>query len=344
VRKTSRSAILRQMLRRFAIVLAVVATASAIAAQEVGTKISVLGYADYYWVVNHHDPSVENVNGFWFRRLFLTIDKTIDKSLSARLRFEANSPGDFKSTGILQPYIRDAWLSWKQSEALTLVGGLSPEPLIQSSEDFWGYRSLEKAPLDLYRMIGSRDIGLALRGRIQPKLRYHAMFGNGSGLGGEVDSDKQVSVMFGFDPTAAYTVEVSGAYNSTAGQTRATAQLVAGAKVGKARFGTILAHQDRGDTNLDVATVFGVVGITPKVNGIVRIDKLFDPVPDGAAVAFLPLDPNAKATLLIAAVEWRLHRYFGLMPNVEYVHYNGQAGSTAPADDVIPRLTFHATF
>src|SRR5687768_12218538 len=118
--------------------------ASAAAAQETqpSTKISVVAFGDYYWVAENHNESIENRNGFWIRRIFLSVDQILGPSLTARLRFEANQPGDFTSSTTLQPFVKDAWLRWKQSDALTVIAGMTPDPVVQSAEDFWGYRPL----------------------------------------------------------------------------------------------------------------------------------------------------------------------------------------------------------
>ena len=52
-------------------------------------------------------------------------------------------------------------------------------------------------------------------------------------------------------------------------------------------------------------------------------------------------NPNATATLLIAAIELRLNRYSSLLPNVEVILYDQPETGDKPKDDFFIRLTFH---
>ena len=156
-------------------------------------KISGLVFGDYYDVAENHRDDLEGQNGFWIRRLYFTYDHTLSKALSLRVRLEANSKGDFKSTGVNTPYVKDAWLKWTfGAHALTV--GLAPTPNIDFVDAFQGYRSVEKSPLDLYRWDSSRDLGLVLQGGLgkDRRTRYSVQFGDGSGTGSETDASKSV--------------------------------------------------------------------------------------------------------------------------------------------------------
>ena len=156
-------------------------------------KISGLVYADYYYVAANHRDELVDQNGFWFRRIYLTYDHTLTKAFSLRVRLEMNSKGDFKSSGVNTPYVKDAWFKWSFG-AHSLAAGMASTPNIEFVEGFQGYRSIEKTPLDLYRWDGSRDLGLLLSGGLgkEGRTRYSFQFGNGSGTGSEVDQSKSV--------------------------------------------------------------------------------------------------------------------------------------------------------
>ena len=49
-----------------------------------------LAFADYYWVSQHHNPNLENQNGFWFRRIYLTHEYSFSDAFSSRLRLVMN--------------------------------------------------------------------------------------------------------------------------------------------------------------------------------------------------------------------------------------------------------------
>ena len=312
---------------------------SGIAEDVATTKVSAQAFGDYYWVLSHHHDDLEGRNGFWFRRIFLTVDQTLSPSLSARLRFEASQPGDFTSATSMQPFVKDAWVRWHRSDRLNLIVGISPEPLVQGYEDFWGYRSLEKSPLDLQRIANPRDLGVAIAGRLSPKVRYHAMAGNGSGVGTEVNSGKQVSALIGIDPTAAWTVELGAERNEIKGESRSTAQALAGWRHGSSRAGVFYAHHSRRSGDFDLVSAFAVYAASAKLAAVARIDHMLDPNPEGEAIPYLPIDPARKATIVMGGADCKLHKSFGLIPNVEWVHYDGHGG-----DDLIPRVTFYYSF
>ena len=313
------------------------------AADPPATRVSALALGDYYWVVENHNPTIEDRNGFWLRRIFLTVDQTLSESLTARLRFEANGPGDFTSSTILEPYLKDAWLKWRQSEALTLIVGMAPNPVFQSVEDFWGYRSLEKTPLDLQRFVNTRDVGVGIAGRVKSGLRYHVAVGNGANIGGETDSGKQLSVLVGTD-RGPFLFEVSGEVNDRAAENRSTIQAMAGWRREGRRAGVLFAHQTRDvasgdDVDLDVASAFLVYPIRPRAIAIARVDRMFDPNPEGALIPYLPFDPTSASTLVIAGVDFKLHANFGVIPNLELVSYDEDVNS-----DLLARISFYYSF
>ena len=168
-------------------------------------RFNVSGYVfgDAYAVFANHDPEVEDQNGFWIRRGYLTFDAGVANEWTARLRFEFNSPGDFETDSKLDPFVKDAYLAWKH-DGQELNLGLASSPTFEFVEGFWGHRPIEKTPIDLYRMGSSRDTGVAYKGAAhEGRVFYHAMFGNGSGDRAETNEGKKVMAGLGFRPTDA---------------------------------------------------------------------------------------------------------------------------------------------
>lgn len=326
-----------QPMRSLIFLLALASIPATLHAQTPSTRVSAHALGDYYWVGQHHNDSLEGRNGFWFRRVFLTLDQTLSESLTARLRFEANGPGDFISSANVEPYVKDAWLKWRRSEALSLIVGMAPNPVVQSAEDFWGYRSLEKSPLDLHRMANTRDVGVGIAGRARG-IRYHVAAGNGANVGGETDSGKQIAMLVGVDP-GPFLFELSAEVNERDAGDRSTIQGMAGWRRGAMRLGALYAHQDRDEIDLDVLSIFGVYPIQSNVIAVVRLDRMFHPNPEGPLVPFLPFDATSPSTLLIAGVDFKLHSQFGVIPNVEYVTYDDAVSS-----DLLARVSFYYTF
>ena len=171
-------------------------------------EISGLLFGDAYAVVDHHDPDIDGQWGFWLRRGYLTVDFALAKAWSARFRLEVNSPGDFESSAKMTPFVKDAWVAWKD-KGHELYLGISPSPTFERVEGFWGYRAVEKTPLDLYRIGSSRDFGVAYKGKMADgKLVTHAMLGNGAGEGGETNEGKKGMLSVAFLPTKQLVVEL----------------------------------------------------------------------------------------------------------------------------------------
>jgi hypothetical protein len=342
-------------MRRIAVLFLCAAIAAVARGQESevreSTKFSVLAFGDYYWVLQNHRQELEEKNGFWFRRIYLTADQTLSRTLSARVRLELNQAGDFTSNLTLEPYVKDAWLKWHHSDALDVMVGLSPTPTFDTIEQFWGYRTIEKTPLDLQRIANSRDFGVALLGKLGPgqRIRYHFMAGNGSGTGSETNAGKQAGLLVGFNPVRALTLELYADYDDRAGDTdRRIVQAFAGWKASKGRAGLQFTRQNRErgdgtDFDLDIASVFAVYDFMPRLTGVVRVDRMFDPNPDADRIAYLPMATNAESTLFIAGADFKLHKRLGVIPNVEYVMY-GDTGGAELRDDIMPRLTFYYSF
>lgn len=160
-------------------------------------KISGYMFGDYYYVVANHNEELEDNNGFWFRRIYLTYDHGLSEDFAVRFRIEMNSAGDFSSQSKLTPVVKDAYLKWKHARHRILVG-ISSTPTWAVVEKVWGYRSVEKTPLDLQRFGSSRDFGLAIKGSLdqQQRWNYHFMFANGSSNGSENNKGKKCSLLY----------------------------------------------------------------------------------------------------------------------------------------------------
>ena len=137
-----------------------------------------LVFGDLYAVSNHHLPEAEDKVGFWIRRIYLTGDFNFSRQIFVRVRFEANQDGDFVSNSFTGN-IKDLFLRWTLGRH-RLFFGLGPTPTFDLVEDLWGYRSLEKTPLDLQGE-PSRDWGIAVHGPLSQNrpINYRVMVGTG---------------------------------------------------------------------------------------------------------------------------------------------------------------------
>jgi len=315
------------------------------------TKVSGLLFGDAYLVGAHHDGAIEDQNGFWFRRAYLTIDFAIAEAWSGRFRLESNSPGDFQANAKLEPFVKDAYLAWKGAGGRELYVGISPAPALESVEAFWGYRAVEKTPLDLYRFAASREFGLATKGKAAGgKLFYHAAFGNGAGENSETNEGKKASVALGFQPAKRWVFELYADSEDRPGSTdRTTVQAFAGWRGAKVRLGLQVASQERQaavgpDATLALGSVFGVWDLSAKCSLLARFDRSFDGNPEADRIPYLVLAKNTEFDLVLVGLDYRLNRKIGLIPNLEFVRYRETSGRPAPDDDLIGRLTLSFQF
>lgn len=306
---------------------------------------------DYYWIAENHDPAIKDKNGFWFRRIYFTYDKKLSDAFSVRFRLEMSQPGDFSTESKITPVVKDAYLKWKAGNTHFILG-ISPTPTWNIVEKTWGYRSVEKTALDLQKFGSSRDFGAAVRGQLDRngKVKYHLMLANGSGNESEVNKGKMGLLSLGFYPAEEIIVEVYGDWNDNPGDNDwFTVQGFAAYKAQETRIGMQFAHQNRKvegreDIALEVGSLFLTVNVGGKTNVFARIDRMFDPNPQGEKISYIPFDPTAKSTFIVAGLDFTPIKNVHLMPNVEVVIYDENDAGVQPATDAIPRFTFYYIF
>jgi hypothetical protein len=304
-------------------------------AQEKPVTISGIVFGDFYQFLSSHDAALEGRNGFLLRRGYLGFDKTFSDALSARLRFEVNQPGDYRTNLSMEPFVKDAFLRWKYDPKHELIVGIQPPATWETAERLWGYRTVERVAVEVFRLGSSRDFGIAAAGGFG-RVRYHVMVGNGSGTGNEVNVGKKVAAAVSYAPTALTIVEV---YADRTDADRSNYQAFAAYTAATWRTGVHLAHQKRGDLDLDVASVYGVMDVRKDVTLLARVDRMFDPNPEGNLIAYLSMSTRSPATLFIAGVDYRAHKNVSVIPNVELVTYDDDTDAT-----ILARVTLAFTF
>lgn len=315
-------------------------------------KISGYMFGDVYYMTKNHLAELESRNGIWFRRIYFTYDRKLTDAWSTRMRLEMGTPDGFSDNADKAvPFIKDAYLKYKFNHQQLLLG-ISPTPSFQLLEKVWGYRSVEKTPLDLQKMASSRDFGLAAKGKLgsSGNIVYHLMLANGNSNKSDNNKGKKVMLAIGFYPVKKFVVEVYGDWNDLPGSTDwYTVQGFAGYKSKTFRAGVQYAHQIRqqagtGDMTLDIGSLFAVIKAAPRTHLFARVDRLFDPNPSGKKISYLPMDSDAKATLFIVGVDYSPVKNVYFMPNLEAVVYDAPAVGETPDPDVLPRLTFFYKF
>lgn len=308
-----------------------------------------LMYGDYYYMVKNHDKDVENMNGFWFRRIYLTYDNTIDDRFSIRFRYELNSAGDFESSSGITTKVKDAYLQWSLGRH-RLVFGISPIPTSYTIEKNWGYRSLAKSAFTFHRMGSTRDFGISAKGTFGPanKWYYHMTVGNGTGSGTETNKHKKIMGAIGFHPIPSITIEIYGDYDARTNDNDRYAYQLYGYYKFKSgsNIGIHYGYQKRDGAQVvdfDFVSFLGAFSFSEKLKFVGRLDRTFAPSPDGKKITYYPFDNTTEATMMIAGVDWKAASGVNFIPNIVLTFYD-EVNGRQPDTDCMPRLTLFYKF
>jgi hypothetical protein len=304
-------------------------------------KISGALFGDYYYIASTHDSTsnIEGENGFWFRRIYFTYDTKLDEYFSGRVRFEMASKGDFTTKAKMEPFAKDAYLKWKKSRH-SILFGLSGTPTWGLLEKIWGYRSVEKTPLDLQKYGSSRDIGIAFKGNFdeEKKFGYHLMLGHGAGTSSETNRQKKAYLALDAKPHDNLVVQVYGDIEDgkTENTAKTTFQGFAGLSGDPGRVGALFCMQtlqlgvdslnENVDSSFVIVSAFGVKKISDKVSAFARGDLNLDGNMRTSSISYYTAGENVH-----------------IMPNVEVVLYEEVVGQEL-SEEIIPRVTVYYSF
>ncbi len=301
-------------------------------------KISGYMFGDYYYVVAADDAAKlpEKQNAFQLRRIYFNYDKEIDEGVSTRFRLEANDAG-FGNGSKMVPFVKLAYVKWdKAVGGADVYLGLSGTPTWALSESVWGYRSIEKAMLDLNKIGSSADLGVALNGK-SGKLAYTAMVGNGPGQSPENDNGKKLYGSLRFAASEALTLEGYADFNMLPGERdQMTLKIFAGYKgeglsAGVEAFSRInkaagVAAQAGDDVTISGVSVFATLPLSENLKSFGRLDAVSND------------DKDSTDMLLIAGLDHSPSKNVHLMPNI-YVQL-----PDGPDPSIQARMTFYYKF
>jgi hypothetical protein len=311
-------------------------------AQQTSGKLSGYLFGDYYLVSQHHDPAIKGMNGFWFRRVYLTYDQKTGERTAIRFRFEMNSPGNFQADDKLNPYVKDAFLQYTSGKVQYLLG-LIPTPTWEGVESLLGYRPVEKTPVDLWRMGNSRDSGIGIKASLG-KSQLYFVVGNGSHTQAETNRGKAVYLSWLYPLNEQWMVEVYGdVYDRSADSDWRTLQGLLVYRTDRTKIGLQYTHQDRqNQRDLAVFSVYAETQVAERTRLFVRADWLNNPVPDADKIGYFALANTARPSFYQVGMMYEVAKDFYLMPNVEWVTYaNPPGGGAKPKDAVFLKATFY---
>ncbi len=348
------------------LVFAALVSALPCAAETPPLKVSGLAFGDIYWFAQSNNPAYQGQNGFWLRRAYLTFDQQWNPAWSWQVRLEADQT-DFASTTstAATPFLKTAFVKWDWAGGQSLLAGLQNAPTCRFYESQWGYRCVERTPLDLEGWASSVDAGLGLQGTVAGlPLRYEALAADGSfqkSLPAAQGQGKRFYLSLVCSPLDCLDLQAEGDLQNKVNDSQdgllTLAQAFACLHGGPCRLGLLYAQRDlepsggQAFARQELVSAFGVWKAGDRLSLFARVDQLLwenDATNAGwtyspAGLPYLEL-ATGRHTLGVAGVDFAALDQLHVIPNLEMVSYESQSGEGVPAQDVIPRLTFSVTY
>ena len=321
-------------------------------------KIHGLTFGDLFYNASASNPANKDVNGVRINRVYFTGDFTLSNEFSSRFRLETHQLAD----GTYGVYVKDAWMKWSNIfSGSDLIFGISPTPAFDVSEGAWGHRYMEKTIMDLNGIVGSRDMGIDLKGKFDEggTVKYWIKIGNNSGNKPEGDKFKRYYGLLEFDPSPELLITVYGDYASAKPVTYNGTSYDHGAVVAAAFInyrekgifsigleGFIRSQQNNfptqnGNSLTSLSghgiSVWAYANLSPTVQLVGRFDNVD---PNTASYGGAQYDAT---NLILAGVQFNPIKSVSITPNVE-VFTHQAAPNTTVDSDVTPRISFYWEF
>lgn len=308
-------------------------------------EIGGLLFGDLYYIPSHHLESGEGASGVVARRGYLTFDARFGGGWFGRLRFETNQSGAFE-TYDFDSELKDLYLGHDFGRH-RLLAGLSPTLTFDVVESAWGLRYLARTPMDL-QGAPSRDTGLSLRGPLNASgsLGYRAMYSPAVEFGSDGRDGKKWMAALNWQPAPGWMLDFYTDHEAVDGPADRTTWQVFAAWAGeRSRWGALYSNQDRQqDPPVELVSAYAVRELGDDRSLIARVDRLLEPSARGDGIAYLPMDPSAKATMFIGGLELRFGDHFTLTPNTVVIYYDRNDEGIRPTTDFHLRLTLFVNF
>jgi len=293
-------------------------------------------------------PVTDDLNGMQLRRVYFQLDNDLSVRYATRFRLEMDGKS-LTSDGKLGVNVKAAYL---QAKSIVPRGdgffGVLTTPIWENSEEFWGYRALEKTIADFRGLGSSADLALQMKGFVDDKHRlgYSAMFGNGAGQSPESNRFKKYYLALPIR-LGDLRVEPFGDYESVRSNVkgnfdRSTLKLFAGYELKKMavgleavdrvnRRGALRSQNPRG------ISVYARGTLKPTLAGVARYDHW---------VSDQNLGNRVDSDLWIAGLDWQPYRDVHIMPNFEAKQYisHGNPAAFPSHNEIQARITFYYRF
>ncbi len=261
-------------------------------------QFSGVTYFDYTYDLTE---DTANDAGFGLKRVYFTYKQDLSENMSYKFQTDVGQleVGNFDDDDQLDgtkktqfvAYLKKAQLDWKTSYG-KLTFGMQGMNVFNVIEKTWGFRFLEKTPMDLNKFSSSADIGIGYSGKYRD-LNYSFMYTNGCGYKkSENDKYKKTSAQFvygekdlskkdGFNIGTSFSMEPYDYENTDLTISVKNKTLMAfygGYAANGLRIGAEFdAHTDDGtDITQQIIAGYANYKISDKINILGRVD-MFDP-------------------------------------------------------------------
>ena len=177
-----------KIIQRMAIVCACwVALSTDAIAQE---KLSGVVYFDY---TNNNGNDAEVSNEFELRRVYFTFEKKLTPDMKYKFQMDAGRLKGEEKNGKIFAYIKKAYISWHAAGGDISIG-IQGMNVFSVQENTWGYRFIEKSPMERHKFSSSADLGVGYANKLNKNAQYSVLYTNGSGYAApEDDGYKKLS-------------------------------------------------------------------------------------------------------------------------------------------------------
>jgi len=276
-----------------------------------------------------YNPDGKPSSEFEIHRVYIGYQADLTDNISYKVTTDVGRFNTGKDDR-MSAYLKYAQIKWK-TQFGALVFGLQSMNIFNVQEHNWGYRFVEKSPMDLYKWASSADLGIGYYNKFAGKLHFNAIVSNGGGYKkSEKDAYKKLSVQIfygdskikkdgNFNVGALFTTE---SFDYTSGIDTTTKSTIvfgafaiyqyAGFRVG-AEFNT-LTKGGSSDVTKNIISAYANYAVNKQFDVFARVDS-YEPNSDIA---------NDGSTYIIGGFTYKPGKGLYIAPNIRYT--NPQAG------------------
>ena len=159
-------------------------------------KLSGVVYFDY---TNNNGNNAAVSSEFEIRRVYFTFEKKLSSDMKYKFQMDAGRLKHDDDNEKIFAFIKKAYISWHAAVGdITL--GIQGMNIFSTQEKTWGYRFIEKSPMDRHKFSSSADLGIGYANKFGKNYHYSVIYSNGSGYAKpEFDDYKKLSglILFG---------------------------------------------------------------------------------------------------------------------------------------------------